>query len=172
VHAALDAHAGEQHCRRRERDRPDCEHDPDIGERHEHPGPERADERSEPLHRRSRAVRGDQLLRRPRERRQERLERRSDERRGEPDEPRKDEDEHLVLAGVVRRSRSGQRGRSDQRDSDEEALTPEAIAERGSKRRDQRGGQQANEPRDPDGHRAAGVVREDAKRARSGPTRP
>ena len=106
--ATLDLDPPEHRRRRQKHRRTDDEDDADVRDRDEHACEQRADEGSETLDRRGRAVRRDELLRRPRERRQQRLQRRPHEGRGDPDEH--GEPEHQdIYAGEGRRRRRCER---------------------------------------------------------------
>ena len=74
----------------------------------------------------------------------------------------------------VREERDGRRAErngADEHQREEEALPGEAVAQRRRERRNDRRGQQADEPRDADRGRAADVVGEDAERDEVRPLR-
>ena len=164
VQPALDPDAEEEQRRDEQRPRADGEDDARVSNRDEDAGKERSDKRSEALDRGGRPVRADQLFGRSCERRQQRLLRWPHERRSEPDDGCQSEDRRSVLANEEDNRGGGKRRGTDERDRDEEPLTPETVAERSSEGSDERRGQHADEPGDSHRDRSTCVVGEDAER--------
>src|SRR6185436_14555915 len=131
--AAFDLHSQEQAGGREQRTRGDEEDDTGVGNGDEDAGDERAEEGTEALERRGRAVGGDQLLRRPRERRQRRLESRPEDRRGDADDACEGEDNQLAAAEEEGRRGAAERGRAGECDPDEKTFAPEAVPKRRGK---------------------------------------
>ena len=92
----------------------------------------------------------------------QRLQRRSDESRRESDDRGEREHKQLRIR-VGGRGGSGQSRRAEQHQRQQEALAPEAIPQRGGERGNGRGGEQADEPGDPDRRGAAMLVGEHAE---------
>ncbi len=136
----------------------------DVGERDEHAGAERAEQRAEALDRRGRAVRRDQLPRRPRERGQQRDERRPEERRADADDGRGGEDDDAVVQQRRPTAETTSAAAPSSTIAEQEPLAPEAIAERRGERRDRGRREQAHEAGDADGRGPAVAVGEHAER--------
>ena len=145
--------------RHEERCRAGREDHRDVGKCDQHPGCERTEERAEALDRRGRSVRRDQLRRRSRQRWQQRDESRPEQRRADTDRrPGGEDDDAIVHRGP--RGRDHECRRSQEHDSQQEPLAPEAVAQGRCERRDGGRREQAHETGDPDRRRPAVVVRE------------
>ena len=124
----------------------------------------RSDESAQAFDRRGRAVRRDELLGRSSERGQQSLQGRPDQRAGEPEQRRRTRRPGPPRPRRRRPPSAASASEPTRVMRKQEALAPEAVAERRCKRRDDRRGQQPNEPGDPDGRGAALLVGEDAER--------